>query len=203
MRSRRWWKSLLVGLSMGSILVLRSGYVIQILDDGTTVPRWFTDDYLIEIQIWDGFSDQLPKITDGSNPKSAIKEALERWVRTTSLPYVLGEETSVDSVSGIDNIHLVTIADTPTNRNLFSGGTIGLSRKMFNPFSGRIIDVDLVLDPGSTWSTVESDDSNTKNVFNVTLHELGHHRNLDHSISLTSTMFFSGSGFRFDFNPLT
>lgn len=92
MRNRGWGKSLLVVLFLGLILVLESGYVVQIMDDGTTVQRWFIDDYPIEIQIWDGFNDQLPSITEGSNPRGAIKEALESWVRTTSLPYVLGED---------------------------------------------------------------------------------------------------------------
>ena len=141
-------------------------------------------------------------ITEGSNPRGAIKEALESWVRTTSLPYVLGEDSSVDSFNGSDGINLVTIADTPTNRNLFSGGTIGLSLKSFFA-TGRTVEADLVLDPGSVWTTLESDEGDSKNLFDVLLHELGHHTNLNHSVSLSSTMFASTAGFRFNFNPLS
>jgi len=43
---------------------------------------------------------------------------------------------------------------------------------------------------------------NTFDFIDVALHEFGHHWNLGHSISRSSTMFFQTSGFGFGFNPL-
>jgi hypothetical protein len=172
--------------------LVHSGYVVSILEDGATSVRWLVSDYPIEIRIWEGFSDQLPQIVDGSDPKAALKEALERWMRTTSITFVLGEDTPVTD-GGFDQINLVTIADTPANQAIFSGATIGLSVGTFNAVTGQLLDRDLLLNPSETWTTVEDTQADVQNIFDTSLHEFGHHLNLNHSVSRTSTMFFGGA----------
>jgi hypothetical protein len=183
---------MVLGVLVAVFGFVHSGYVISILSDGVTSKRWFVVDYPIEIRIWEGFTDQLPQVVDGSDPKAALVEALERWMRTTSVTFVLGDDTSV-SDSGFDQLNLVTIADTAANQALFSGATIGLSIGTFNSGTGQLLDRDLLFNPGESWTTVEDTQADVQNLFDTALHEFGHHLNLNHSISRTSTMFFGGA----------
>lgn len=189
-------RSIVLAILVAVFGFVHSGYVVSLLEDGVTARRWFVADYPIEIRIWEGFTDQLPQVVDGSDPRAALKEALERWMRITSVTFVLGEDTSV-SDAGFDQpstINLVTIADTPANQALFSGATIGISRVFFNPVTGQILDRDLILNSQETWTTVEDTEADVQNIFGVALHEFGHHLNLNHSISRASTMSFRGGG---------
>jgi hypothetical protein len=192
MAHKSWKRSIVLGFLVAVFGFVHSGYVVSILSDGATSVSWFVVDYPIEIQIWEGFTDQLPQVVDGSNPKAALKEALERWIRTTSVNFVFGADTSI-SDAGFDRVHLVTIADTAANQALFSGATVGLSLGTFNSVTGQLLDRDLVFNPSETWTTVEDTQADVQNIFDTSLHEFGHHLNLNHSVSRTSTMFFSGS----------
>ncbi|MCH8819589.1 MAG: hypothetical protein IIB03_04625, partial [Acidobacteria bacterium] len=155
-------RSIVLAILVAVFGFVHSGYVVSILSDGATSVRWLVADYPIEIRIWDGFSDQLPQIVDGSDPKAALKEALERWMRITSVTFVLGEDTSV-SDGGFDQVNLVTIADTPANQALFSGATIGLSVGTFNSVTGQLLDRDLLFNPSETWTTVEDTQADVQN----------------------------------------
>ena len=115
MAVKSWKQSIILGVLVVVFGLVHSGYVVSLLDDGVTTTRWFVADYPIEIRIWEGFTDQLPQVVDGSNPKAALKEALERWIRTTSVNFVFGAETSI-SDAGFDRVHLVTLADTAANQ---------------------------------------------------------------------------------------
>ncbi|MEE2839281.1 MAG: matrixin family metalloprotease [Acidobacteriota bacterium] len=202
MAAKSWKQSIVLGFLVVAFGLAHSGYVVSTLSSGAASVRWFVVDYPIEIQIWEGFTDQLPQVVDGSDPRAALREALERWMRTTSITFVLGEDTSV-SDAGFDQrwpgqsrsstINLVTVADTAANRDLFSGTTIGLSIGTFNSATGRLLDRDLVLNPSETWTTVKDNEADVQNIFDTALHEFGHHLNLNHSVSRASTMFFSGS----------
>ena len=192
MAKQSWKRSVVFGILVVVFGLVHSGYVVSLLDDGVTSVRWLVADYPIEIRIWEDFTDQLPQVVDGSDPKAALKEALERWMRTSSVTFVLGEDTS-ESDAGFDEMHIVTIADTPANQALFSGATIGLSVGTFNAATGQLLDRDLLLNPGETWTTVEDTVGDVQNIFDTSLHEFGHHLNLNHSVSRTSTMFFGGS----------
>ncbi|MDA2928840.1 matrixin family metalloprotease [Acidobacteria bacterium AH-259-O06] len=199
-----WKKSLFLGLLLGCLWLLQSAYVVDTLDNVNRSHRfWSTGDFPIQIQIWEGFTDQLPSIVDGSSPKVALREALERWARVTSLTITLGPDTSTTDVntSQPDGINLVTISDTQNNRNAV-GQAAGKSLS-FSFSTGQILEADVILNPANTWSTLETDDFNINNIFQVALHEFGHNWNLNHSISRTSTLFFSGTSFDFGFNALS
>ena len=189
---KSWRRSIVLGFLVIVFGLVHSGYVVSLLDDGVTRVRWFVADYPIEIRIWDGFNDQLPQVVDGSDPKAALREALERWMRTSSVTFVLGDDTSV-SDAGFDSVNLVTIADTPANQARFSGASIGLSVGTFNAANGQLLDRDLLLNPSETWTTIEDTQADVQNIFDTALHEFGHHLNLNHSISRTSTMFLGGA----------
>ena len=202
MRRSSWKKSLLLGLLLLGVALLQSAYVIQTLNDlQRTHQSWDVAKFPIVIEIWEDFTDALPNIEQGSSPKVALKEALARWVRATSLSATLGPDTSI-SEAGLDDRNIVTTADTVNNRN-FIGGALGLSLRFSDTVTGEIVEADMILNPGFQWTTLETNNPNFDNLFDVALHEFGHHWNLDHSISRSSTMFFQTSGFGFGFNPLS
>ena len=204
-----WKKSLALIPLLGALWLAQSGYVVETLDNFNFSHQfWNTNDFPIRIQIWDGFTDQLPMIVNGSSPKLTIQEALERWARVTSLTIVLGDETANMEASADppgDGINLVTIADTANNRDLLqlSGNPAGLSSKFSNSLSGEILEADMILNPADTWTTLETGDFNQLNLFDVVLHEFGHHWNLDHPLSRSSTMYFLGGAFSFGLNALS
>lgn len=181
-------KPIIFGVLIIVLGFVNSGYVVHIISDGVTSMRWFKGDYPVEIRIWDGFTDELSQVVKGSDPQTAVKEALERWMRSTSITFVLGENTSV-SDSGFDRINLVTVADTKVNKALFSGATIGVSVGTYVESTGRLLDKDLVLNPSKTWTTIENSGANDQIIFDTALHEFGHHLNLSHSVSRSSIMF--------------
>jgi len=197
-------RSISVGLLLVVLSIVHSGYVIQTLDNAQfTHQFWSTGDFPLRFHFWEGFTADLPQIIDGSSPRVAIKEVMERWVRATSLSVVLGPDSST-SDAGLDDTNLITVPSPPANNDLISqsGGALGLSVRFAEPDSGRIVEADVIFNPAAVWSTLETSDSSVDNLFDVALHEFGHHWNLKHSISRSSTMFFQTSGVGPAFNPL-
>ena len=192
---RRVFSSVLVLLAT-CLWFLQTGYVVQ-----TRLDRIHTDwdpaRYPIVIRPSISLAQSL-RFEAGSQPLVALREALERWVRVSSLVVLLGEESSRRD-AGRDDVNLVTIADSDVNRNLV-GSALGTSVRWTS--GARITETDVIFNPEQTWSTRETDDFRVKNFLDVGLHELGHSWNLGHSISRASTLYFRTQGFNWGFNRL-
>lgn len=188
---------------LGSFLLLSSlglsGYVVNTLTNSEH-PVWRPNSFPVRMQIWEGFTDDLPNIVDGSNPKLALREALERWARTSSLTVILGPDTATSEV-GQDGINLITIADTEQNRDVV-GQAAGVSLSLIDLFTASLIETDVVLNPADTWSTIETEDFDVVDLMAVALHEFGHSWNLNHTVERSSVMHFREGGFDFGFNQL-
>ncbi|HEV8131437.1 MAG TPA: matrixin family metalloprotease [Acidobacteriota bacterium] len=192
LKCRALWISLLLLL-----WISQSAYVVFTLKELIPVV-WIPGDFPIRMRIWQGFTDQAPNVVKGSNPKLALREALDSWARTSSLTITLAPDTPIQEV-GLDNANVITIADTTNNRNAV-GSAQALS--LFWWVGSTMKETDVVFNPARTFSTLETTDRNVNNLFSIALHEFGHSWNLGHSIPRTSTMFFQGGVFGFGFNQL-
>ena len=67
MAAKSWKRSIVLGFLVVVFGFVHSGYVVSILSSGAASVRWFVVDYPIEVQIWEGFTDQLPQVVDGSD----------------------------------------------------------------------------------------------------------------------------------------
>ena len=176
-----------------------SAYVVSIGPEGD-MPIWDESQYPIEVRMWEGLTDGLDYVVDGSNPRLAIAEALERWTRVSSIVLNLGEDTATQGVGLGDNTNVITAADTPINRSVL-GAALGVSLR--RSIGNQIVEADIALNPEKTWSTIESADRSTGNLLDVVLHELGHNWFLGHTILRDATMYFQGGAFDFGFNSLS
>ena len=198
MKRTSWKYSFLLGASMLAGASL-SAYVVSTRPDGDT-PTWDQSEYPVEVRMWEGFTDGLDHVVDGSNPRLVIAEAVERWARVSSIVLNLGEDAATQDVGLGDDINLITAADTPINRSVL-GAALGVSLR--RSIGNRIIEADIAINPGKTWSTIESTDRSIDNLLDVILHELGHNWFLGHTILRDATMYFQGGAFGFGFNSLS
>ncbi len=174
-----------------------SGYVVSTKTDGTH-PTW-NPTRPVEISVWEGFTDNLEHVVDGSHPKRAIREALERWNRVSSLTLVLGEDTETQDF-GSDGLNIVTAADTDAHRNIIGNG-VGVS--FIRTSRDRIIETDVLISPNHVWSTVESDDPSVLNLLDTVLSLMSFSWGLEGSNLRSSASYFLSGAFGFGFNPLS
>lgn len=199
MKRISWKYSFLLGASMLAGAYL-SAYVVSIGSQGNMPTTWDESQYPVEVRMWEGFTDGLDHVVDGSDPKLVITEALERWTRVSSIVLNLGEDTATQDVGLGDNTNVITAADTPVNRSVL-GTALGVSLR--RSIGDQIVEADIALNPAKTWSTIESTERSIDNLLDVVLHELGHNWFLGHTILRDATMYFQGGAFDFGFNSLS
>ena len=95
-------------------------------------------------------------------------EALNRWARVSTLSLNLGPDTATNELNLGDGVHVVTLADTVTNRNAV-GGSAGVS--FFRFIGSEIVATDVIFNPDNTWSTMETGTFGISSFFHVALHE--------------------------------
>lgn len=198
MKRISWKYSFLMGASMLAGASL-SAYVVSIRPEGN-MPIWDQSQYPVEVRMWEGFTDGLDHVVDGSQPRLVIAEALQRWTRVSSIVLNLGEDTAVQNVGLGDDTNVITAADTPVNRAVL-GAALGVSLR--RSIGDRIVEADIAINPDKTWSTIESTDKGIDNLLDVVLHELGHNWFLGHTILRDASMYFQGGAFDFGFNSLS
>ena len=190
-------------LSSGLVLLaiclsfLQMGYVVQTRSDRSHTV-WDPARYPIVIRPSISLAQSL-RFEAGSQPLVALREALERWVRVSSLVVLLGEESSRHEAAR-DDVNLVTIGNSRVNRNILAAA---LATSVRWTSGARITETDVIFNPELTWSTRETKDFQVKNFLDVALHELGHSWNLGHSTSRASVLYFRTQGFNYGFNLLT
>ena len=78
--------------------VLLTAYVVKTGVNRQT-EQWDTQGFPIFMEIWEDFTDDLPQIEAGSDPKQTLLEALDCWVKVSALSIRTGETSIQDARS--------------------------------------------------------------------------------------------------------
>src|SRR5919107_348119 len=161
----------------------------------TTQVRWPTTNITVALSTSPNNPPSYVHAT-GAQVVLAARRALSRWALASNIQFNVTTSGAQDAVA--DGVSLITIADTGTNRALFSTGVQpGRARVSFDS-SGNIFEADLAINPlvtrfdpfgnqvASFFSTDGADGS--YDLESTFVHEIGHMLGLEHSGEIAASM---------------
>ena len=143
----------------------------------------------IKIAFSSSLNSPPANIKAGSDVVGVTRRALARWAEAANVRFI---ETSSDalsiSASGEgDHVSLITVADTPENRGVFStADRTGRTRVFYDPATGTIMEADVAINPAAQFSTDGT--PNTYDLEATLTHEIGHVLGLEHSSEAGAAM---------------
>ena len=187
----------LYGLLVGLAALSAQAYVRILTSSGNPLRR--TDQSNIQFLIHDQVAAGLTNadgelwITAGSDPRAALRAALDNWDRVADadLLFAAPTETSVAHVPD-DGNHVFVFDDTPEIRSAL-GPALAIARSRFF-VSGEIIDSDILFNPrpminGQQVPFSTTLQEGTFDLEGVATHELGHALGANHTHILAASMF--------------
>ncbi|HYX40996.1 MAG TPA: matrixin family metalloprotease, partial [Pyrinomonadaceae bacterium] len=186
---RRTFISLLLAACLLAAFVPARSYTFQYASN-SVLKHWPSN--TITVALSTSLSSPGPNIKPGTDVVGTVRRAMQRWAEAANVQFI--ETSSSQQDVGQDGVNLITIADTPTNRNIFANGgeNQGRTRVFFDPATGLISEADIALNPtvtgrsGYGFSTDGTDD--TFDLESTFTHEFGHLLGLDHSGVIGATM---------------
>ncbi len=180
MRASRTLAAFGLGLALGLVLLASARAYIRIEVNGRQL-HWSAPEVTWNLQLA-GSEDLL----DGSHV-FAIQHAFAEWEALSGSKFVLPQGPDV-TVGPETNAHVVMFDETnATGYFPQSSGIVALTPISYDLGSGVILDADIVFNGRDyTWSVTGA--PNTFDVQDVITHEIGHFIGLDHSPSITGTM---------------
>ncbi len=152
---------------------------------------WPSDRFPIALWVNDATVGGTPNLAAGSDVMGAVKASMLAWqsVQTAAVRFSELRISGLQS-GGQDGTNLLTMADTPGNRQLIgdADGPVALTRVVFSVGTGAITEADIVLNPDYRFSTNLA--PATYDLQSIVTHELGHLLGCDHAVAQNDTMFF-------------
>jgi hypothetical protein len=171
------------------------------VDDQLLNPRWPAARLPLSFAVHQGSFELFASLTSGSNPLQPIQAALEAWsIAPVRLTY---GGTVAASDYGQDGVNLITVADTPRNRELV-GDTWTRAFTFWEAQGDRawITEADIALHPDGKYATDE--DVERGDLQGILTHGLGLALGLGYSPIAAATMspgLFRGQTYRRELEP--
>jgi hypothetical protein len=153
------------------------------------ITRWPEATLPLRFQLSDRPVAQLLNLAPNSKPQAAVEAAIRSWSAVGMQIELEGTSSKTDTV--FDGLNLISLADTPANRNTGLTDFLGQTLIWFRTDTGLFREADILMNPRVRWAT--DGRANVDDVEATLVHEIGHAFGLDHSPLASSTMFFSGS----------
>jgi predicted Zn-dependent protease len=163
-------------------------YTLQYTDSTATAQiKWPGRE--IKVALSNSLNSPPANIKAGSDVLGATRRALARWAEAANIQFIETSSTalSISARGQGDGISLITVADTPDNRSVFStSDRTGRTRVFYDPAAGTIMEADVVINPAAQFSTDGT--AGTYDLEATLTHEIGHLLGLEHSSEVSAAM---------------
>jgi hypothetical protein len=163
-------------------------YTLQYTESTTPAQiKWPTRE--IRIALSSSLNSPPANIKAGSDVMGATRRALARWAEAANIQFIEtpSDALSISAKGQGDHISLITVADTPDNRGVFTtSDRTGRTRVFYDPATGTIMEADVVINPAAQFSTDGT--PGTYDLEGTLTHEIGHVLGLEHSNEVGAAM---------------
>lgn len=179
---------IIIALLTGWAVPPARSYTLQFTDGSSAIQiKWPST--TVTIAFSSSMASPPVNIKPGSDVTGAARRALLQWAGASNIRFVETSSSAqtISPSAGGDGVSLITVANTPENAALFSGGDRpARTRVFFDPGTGLISEADIALNPAAQFSTDGT--FGTYDLESVLTHEIGHLLGLEHSAMVGATM---------------